>query len=91
MENCLPQITPKSLYAYDTPGMTLFTKPGFLQFYLCMFLAYVAIGCAWGLYCYRNIHDLLPIQYYLSSLVGFLIIEMVASWGKVNCYVQQII
>ncbi|KIM88622.1 hypothetical protein PILCRDRAFT_2830 [Piloderma croceum F 1598] len=52
-----------------------------VTFYLCMFLAYVVIGCAWGWYCYRNINDLLPIQYYLSSLVGFLIIEMVASWA----------
>jgi hypothetical protein len=56
----------------------------FLQFYLCMFLAYVTIGCVWGWYCYRNIHDLLPIQYYLSSLVGFLIIEMVANWGEAS-------
>jgi hypothetical protein len=66
-----------------------------------MFLAYVAIGCVWGWYCYRNIHDLLPIQYYLSSLVGFLIIEMVASWGETclqlpplrlnSCFVQHTI
>lgn len=48
---------------------------------MCLFLAYLVIGAAWGWLCYQNIHDLLHIQYYLSSLVGFLIIEMVASWG----------
>lgn len=52
-----------------------------------MFLAYAVLGGAWGWLCWQNRDDLLPIQYYLSSLVGFLIIEMVASWG--NCQIQS--
>lgn len=64
-----------------------------------MFLAYFALGAAWGLLCYKHREDLLPIQvstctgcamsvllkkiqYYITGLVAFLIIEMVASWGK---------
>lgn len=61
-----------------------------------MFLVYTVLGAAWGFLCYKHKDDLLPIQvchndcsfradaytkqYYLSGLVGFLIIEMVANW-----------
>ncbi|KAF7981133.1 hypothetical protein HWV62_34873 [Athelia sp. TMB] len=60
------------LPATDYPKVTL---------YMCLFFAYLVLGSAWAWLCYQNIHDLLPIQYYLSSLVGFLIIEMVANWA----------
>ncbi|KAL4241630.1 LU7TM family protein [Abortiporus biennis] len=52
-----------------------------VNFYFAMFLVYTAIGAAWGWLCYKNIQDLLPIQYYLSSLLGFLVVEMVANWA----------
>lgn len=63
-----------------------------------MFLVYAALGGAWGWLCYKHVHELLPIQvffhllyppdhpsvlqYYLSGLVGLVVIEMVANWGK---------
>ncbi|KII94126.1 hypothetical protein PLICRDRAFT_50112 [Plicaturopsis crispa FD-325 SS-3] len=52
-----------------------------VNFYFAMFLVYAVLGSAWGWLCYRQRDELLPIQYYLSSLVGFLIIEMVANWA----------
>ncbi|KAF8509794.1 lung seven transmembrane receptor-domain-containing protein [Gautieria morchelliformis] len=52
-----------------------------VNFYFIMFLAYSALGGAWAWLCYRHREDLLPIQYYISGLVGFLIVEMVASWA----------
>ncbi|KIJ66304.1 hypothetical protein HYDPIDRAFT_87001 [Hydnomerulius pinastri MD-312] len=51
-----------------------------VNFYLAMFFAYALIGSAWSYFCYKHITELLPIQYYLSSLVAFLVIEMVANW-----------
>ncbi|KAH7930405.1 protein PTM1 [Leucogyrophana mollusca] len=51
-----------------------------VNFYLFMFFAYTAIGAIWAWLCYKHVNELLPIQYYLSSLVGFLVIEMVANW-----------
>lgn len=57
---------------------------GFHQFYFYMFLVYAIIGAAWGWLCYKNMNEILPIQYYLSGLVGLLVIEMVANWGKLN-------
>ncbi|KAH7909796.1 protein PTM1 [Hygrophoropsis aurantiaca] len=51
-----------------------------VNFYLFMFLAYTAVGALWGWLCYKHVNELLPIQYYLSSLIGFLVIEMVANW-----------
>ncbi|KAF9245774.1 protein PTM1 [Melanogaster broomeanus] len=51
-----------------------------VNFYLAMFLAYTLVGSAWAYLCYKHVTELLPIQYYLSSLVGFLVIEMVANW-----------
>ncbi|KAI0347767.1 hypothetical protein BDW22DRAFT_17032 [Trametopsis cervina] len=52
-----------------------------VNFYFAMFIVYAVLGALWGVQCYRNLHDLLPIQYYLSSLLGFLIIEMFANWA----------
>ncbi|CCM04443.1 uncharacterized protein FIBRA_06623 [Fibroporia radiculosa] len=52
-----------------------------VNFYFAMFIVYSAVACGWAWLCYRNFQDLLPIQYYLSSLLGFLIIEMVANWA----------
>jgi hypothetical protein len=51
-----------------------------VNFYLAMFLAYTLVGSAWAYFCYKHVTELLPIQYYLSSLIGFLVIEMVANW-----------
>jgi len=46
-----------------------------------MFLIYATLAGAWFWISYKNQRDLLPIQYYLSSLVGLLVIEMVANWA----------
>ncbi|KAI0082097.1 hypothetical protein K474DRAFT_1767896 [Panus rudis PR-1116 ss-1] len=52
-----------------------------VNFYFAMFIVYTIVGLGWAWLCYQNLQDLLPIQYYLSSLLGFLIIEMVANWA----------
>ncbi|KAF8203093.1 protein PTM1, partial [Pholiota molesta] len=51
-----------------------------VNFYFMMFVIYAAFALVWGWFCYRHIHELLPIQYYLSGLVGLLVIEMLANW-----------
>ncbi|KAK0233676.1 lung seven transmembrane receptor-domain-containing protein [Armillaria fumosa] len=51
-----------------------------VNFYFVMFLVYTTFACAWGWLCYKHVQELLPIQYYLSGLVGLLVIEMVANW-----------
>ncbi|KAG2367769.1 protein PTM1 [Suillus spraguei] len=51
-----------------------------VNFYLAMFFVYVIAGSVWAWLCYKHVTELLPIQYYLSSLVAFLVIEMVANW-----------
>ncbi|KAI0308170.1 lung seven transmembrane receptor-domain-containing protein [Multifurca ochricompacta] len=50
-----------------------------VNFYLIMLLLYSALAAAWGWLCYKHVTEILPLQYYLSCLVGFLIIEMVAN------------
>ena len=66
-----------------------------VNFYLAMLLVYVLFASAWGWLCYRHVQDLLPIQvcgpmapeclsdsgtqYYLSGVVGFLVVEMIAN------------
>jgi hypothetical protein len=52
-----------------------------VNFYFMMFLFYTAFGLVWAWFCYRHLQELLPIQHYLSGLVGILVIEMFASWG----------
>ncbi|KAJ7446455.1 lung seven transmembrane receptor-domain-containing protein [Mycena galericulata] len=44
-----------------------------VNFYFAMFLVYAALGAAWGWLCYQH--------YYLSGLVGLVVIEMVANWA----------
>jgi hypothetical protein len=51
-----------------------------VNFYLAMFFVYAIAGSVWAWLCYKHVTELLPIQYYLSSLVAFLVIEMVANW-----------
>jgi len=51
-----------------------------VTFYFTMFVIYAAFAGLWGWFCYRHIHELLPIQYYLSGLVALLVIEMLANW-----------
>ncbi|KAF9567045.1 protein PTM1 [Agrocybe pediades] len=59
------------LAATDYPKVT---------FYFIMFVTYSVFAVLWGWFCFRHIHELLPIQYYLSGLVGLLVIEMFANW-----------
>lgn len=71
-----------------------------------MFIVYAVIGAVWGWQCYKNLQDLLPIQvspldsqcmlssdmqqYYLSSLLGFLVVEMVANWGEITSPIKEL-
>lgn len=77
-----PSYSGKVLFINKFDGQLAASDYPKVNFYLIMFLAYLTLGAAWGWICWQNRDELLPIQYYLSSLVGFLIIEMVASWGK---------
>ncbi|KZT55043.1 hypothetical protein CALCODRAFT_510372 [Calocera cornea HHB12733] len=52
-----------------------------IGFYLGMTWAYTLVGAVWASMCYRHRQDLLPLQYYIASLIGLLVIEMLASWG----------
>ncbi|KAF7784069.1 hypothetical protein Agabi119p4_234 [Agaricus bisporus var. burnettii] len=52
-----------------------------VNFYFAMSVIYVIFGLAWGWLCWRNSQDLLPLQNYLSGLVGLLVIEMVGNWA----------
>ncbi|KAG6862135.1 hypothetical protein C0995_004217 [Termitomyces sp. Mi166 len=52
-----------------------------VTFYFVMTLVYAIFAAAWGWLCYQHQYELLPIQYYLSGLVGLVLIEMVANWG----------
>lgn len=52
-----------------------------VNFYFAMFIVYSVFGMTWAWLCYQHMQELLPIQYYLSGLVGLLITEMVANWG----------
>lgn len=47
-----------------------------VAFYFFLTIAYLAVGLAWGVLCFQNRRELLPIQYYISATIGFLIIEM---------------
>ncbi|VDB85278.1 unnamed protein product [Peniophora sp. CBMAI 1063] len=50
-----------------------------VNFYTTMLFVYLAFAGVWGWSCWKHRDELLPIQYYLSGLVGFLVIEMLAN------------
>ncbi|KAI0962052.1 hypothetical protein AcV7_000979 [Taiwanofungus camphoratus] len=52
-----------------------------VNFYFAMFIVYTVLACGWAWLCYTNLQDLLPVQYYSSGLLGFVIIQMVANWA----------
>ncbi|QRV97588.1 membrane protein [Ceratobasidium sp. AG-Ba] len=52
-----------------------------INFYLTLALVYIVLGGVWAFLCFKHREDLLPLQYYISYLVGFLVIEMIASWA----------
>ncbi|THH07355.1 hypothetical protein EW145_g3438 [Phellinidium pouzarii] len=52
-----------------------------VNFYFALFLTYSVMASVWGWLCYKYREELLPLQYYLSSLVGLLVIEMIANWA----------
>ncbi|KAH9968591.1 lung seven transmembrane receptor-domain-containing protein [Russula dissimulans] len=52
-----------------------------VNFYFAMFILYIILAAAWGWLCYKHVTEILPIQYYLSCLIGFLVIEMVANFA----------
>ncbi|KAH9950867.1 lung seven transmembrane receptor-domain-containing protein [Amylocystis lapponica] len=76
-----PTYTGSVLFRNTFDGKLPATDYPKVNFYFAMFIVYAVLGAGWAWLCYRNLQDLLPIQHYLSSLLGFLIIEMVANWA----------
>ncbi|KAH7334498.1 lung seven transmembrane receptor-domain-containing protein [Rhizoctonia solani] len=52
-----------------------------INFYMVMAIVYLVLGAVWGFMCFKHRDDLLPLQFYISYLVGFLVIEMTATWA----------
>ncbi|KAJ1301487.1 hypothetical protein OPQ81_008744 [Rhizoctonia solani] len=52
-----------------------------INFYMILALVYLILGGVWGFMCFKHRDDLLPLQFYISYLVGFLVIEMTATWA----------
>jgi hypothetical protein len=75
-----PSYSGKVLFKNTFDGQLPATDYPKVNFYFFMFVIYSAFALAWAWLCYRHIHELLPIQYYLSGLVGLLVIEMLANW-----------
>ncbi|KAF8973663.1 lung seven transmembrane receptor-domain-containing protein [Flammula alnicola] len=75
-----PSYTGSVLFKNTFNGQLPATDYPKVNFYFTMFIVYATFGVVWAWFCYRHIHELLPIQYYLSGLVGLLVIEMLANW-----------
>lgn len=50
-------------------------------FYLFLSTVYAAVAIGWGLLCFRFVRELLPMQYYISGTMAFLVVEMLANYG----------
>ncbi|KAI0319773.1 lung seven transmembrane receptor-domain-containing protein [Amylostereum chailletii] len=74
-----PSYTGTVLFRNKFNGQLPATDYPKVNFYGAMLVVYLLMAAIWGWMCYKHITEILPIQYYLSCLVGFLVLEMVAN------------
>ncbi|UOH80485.1 hypothetical protein LQV05_003139 [Cryptococcus neoformans] len=52
-----------------------------IHFYFALSIVYFVLGCGWAYLCSKHHRELLPMQYYISGTIVFLIIEMLAQFA----------
>ncbi|KIR32534.1 major facilitator protein [Cryptococcus deuterogattii MMRL2647] len=52
-----------------------------IHFYFALSIVYFVLGCGWAYLCTKHHRELLPMQYYISGTIVFLIIEMLAQFA----------
>ncbi|WWC87461.1 uncharacterized protein L201_002350 [Kwoniella dendrophila CBS 6074] len=52
-----------------------------INFYAILSLVYFVLGCGWAYLCVNHLRELLPMQYYISGTIVFLVIEMLAQFA----------
>jgi hypothetical protein len=52
-----------------------------LPFYGGITIVYAVIGIFWGFLYFQNRHDILAVQNYITAIIGFLVLEMLMTWG----------
>ncbi|KAI9718375.1 MAG: hypothetical protein M1812_004096 [Candelaria pacifica] len=52
-----------------------------LPFYGGLAITYAVIGAFWAFLYVQNRHDILAVQNYITFIIGFLIVEMLITWG----------
>ncbi|WWD16902.1 hypothetical protein CI109_101334 [Kwoniella shandongensis] len=52
-----------------------------INFYLLLSVVYFGLGCGWAYLCVKHLRELLPMQYYISGTIVFLVIEMLAQFA----------
>ena len=52
-----------------------------LPFYGGITIAYAVVGIFWAFLYVQNRHDILAVQNYITAILGFLVVEMLMTWG----------
>jgi hypothetical protein len=52
-----------------------------LPFYGGLTIVYAVVGIFWGFLYVQNRHDILAVQNYITAIIGFLVLEMLMTWG----------
>lgn len=52
-----------------------------LPFYGGLTIVYAVVGAFWGFLYVQNRHDILAVQNYITAIIGFLVLEMLMTWG----------
>ncbi|OCF40543.1 major facilitator protein [Kwoniella heveanensis CBS 569] len=52
-----------------------------INFYFGLSLVYLILGAGWAYLCVKHLRELLPMQYYISGTIVFLLIEMLAQFA----------
>jgi len=52
-----------------------------LPFYGGITIIYAVVGIFWAFLYVQHRHDILPVQNYITAIIGFLVLEMLMTWG----------
>ncbi|KAF2453669.1 lung seven transmembrane receptor-domain-containing protein [Lineolata rhizophorae] len=52
-----------------------------LPFYGGLTIVYAVVGVFWAFLYFQNRHDILAVQNYITAILGFLVLEMLMTWG----------
>lgn len=77
-----PDVTYKAIVTFQNAyGELPAAQIAKLPFYGGITILYAVVGIFWAFLYVQHRHDILPVQNYITAIIGFLVLEMLMTWG----------